>query len=460
MRRLFKPKLTKLTLNSSDDLSDFPLYEDIDDTSRDVLGISSDGAIVCADRDIFNKLVIGVSGSGKTQSAVKTGLWQSLKNEESVVVCDTKGDLYKETARVFKEKGYEIKILDLRPSERPNSDGFNPIALIQPGNPDNELIANVISDCLLKAYNDPEGYRGVWWQQKSYLLKSLVLYFGTDPAEIEAGHNNIPSIYDFISTYDISEYEKIFCKNREPSDPVVVNIREFLKNEDSVKGQIVNATGCLIQQYGGGHIRQILSHNEIDVRLPKKRKCIYYIESSEMDHSCNPILSIFYTLCLIKQREHDTASSQIVHYIIDEYQQGGAFDLDLVSTSHMRVQKAKGTFIFQDMVQVESICGDHMEDFLRSCDYKILLGSYDARTIRYFRELTDKIDPGKNYDTENIGRNEALIVKSDMFMVLKKYFSEISAEPVHPLEKRAQTLGFVKISKHIPEWRKELEENV
>ncbi len=458
MRRLFKPKLTKLTVNESCDLDDFPLYEDIDDTSRDVLGITSDGAIVCADRDIFNKLVVGASGSGKTQSAVKTGLWQSLKNGESVIVSDTNGNLYKETSKVFEENGYTVKVLNFKPEERQYSDGFNPIALIQPGNPDNEMIADTISDIILKGFSDTAGYRGPLWEAQTNLLKSLILYVGTDSRLIEDERNNIPSIYDFLISANISDYEKLICKGREPSDPAIRSLKKFLLCTDDVKKQIINAATILLQPGAIGWIRQILSHNEIDIYLPKKKKCIYYVISGCADYSCSSMMSVFFTLSLLIQGQIDTPSSQTVHYIMDEYLNTGRLDLDKVSTAYMRAQKAKGTFVFSCISDVESSCGDHLDDFLRSCDYKVLLGASDARTTRYFRGLTDYIDPGKNYDTDNLKKDEVLIAKSDMFMVLKKYFSETLNEPVHPLEKRAQALRYIKVQSHTPEWRKEIDQ--
>lgn len=58
-----------------------------------------------------NVLVLGTAGTGKTRYYVLPNL---LQCRGSCVVIDTAGSLYRDTARVFEEKGYEIKTFDVK----------------------------------------------------------------------------------------------------------------------------------------------------------------------------------------------------------------------------------------------------------------------------------------------------------------------------------------------------------
>ena len=61
-------------------------------------------------------LVIGTTGSGKTTTFVnpKIQILSETKTKPSMFISDPKGELYADHAKALKEKGYEVKVLDLR----------------------------------------------------------------------------------------------------------------------------------------------------------------------------------------------------------------------------------------------------------------------------------------------------------------------------------------------------------
>ena len=58
-----------------------------------------------------NVLAVGAPGSGKTTSIVVPNLLQA---NDSYIVSDPKGRLYRQYARYFKSKGYNVKLLDFK----------------------------------------------------------------------------------------------------------------------------------------------------------------------------------------------------------------------------------------------------------------------------------------------------------------------------------------------------------
>lgn len=93
-----------------------------------------------------NVIVVGGAGSGKTRFYVKPNLMQL---HSSYVVSDSKGLLLSETATMFKEAGYEIKVFDL--ITRENTDYYNPFTYIRT----EDDILKVVNN-LIKNTSDPE----------------------------------------------------------------------------------------------------------------------------------------------------------------------------------------------------------------------------------------------------------------------------------------------------------------
>ncbi|MBR4760053.1 MAG: type IV secretory system conjugative DNA transfer family protein [Lachnospiraceae bacterium] len=81
---------------------------------------ASDGEMHC--------FVIGDTGSGKTRRVIMPTIRLLAKTGESMVISDTKGELYRTTADSLRKKGYDVKVLNFRSPAR--GDRWNPLALI------------------------------------------------------------------------------------------------------------------------------------------------------------------------------------------------------------------------------------------------------------------------------------------------------------------------------------------
>ena len=79
------------------------------------------------DTTINHNLIIGSNGSGKSQAIVLPMLYMASKSDESIIVKDIKGELYKQTAGYFKNNGYEVITINLNNPAKGNS--FNPLEL-------------------------------------------------------------------------------------------------------------------------------------------------------------------------------------------------------------------------------------------------------------------------------------------------------------------------------------------
>lgn len=57
--------------------------------------------------------IFGASGTMKSRAIIRNALFQALKQQESVVITDPKGELYADTAELCRQNGYEVKVFNL-----------------------------------------------------------------------------------------------------------------------------------------------------------------------------------------------------------------------------------------------------------------------------------------------------------------------------------------------------------
>ena len=69
---------------------------------------------VWVDNGEYHNLVIGATGSGKTECVVKPLVNLLSKKGESMVITDPKGEIYEKTSEMLRRKGYNIILLNFR----------------------------------------------------------------------------------------------------------------------------------------------------------------------------------------------------------------------------------------------------------------------------------------------------------------------------------------------------------
>ena len=87
----------------------------------------NNGKEIWVDNGEYHNLVIGSTGSGKTQTIVKPMVNLLAKKGESMIITDPKGEIYKYAATALKERGYKIIVLNFR--EPAHGNAWNPLTL-------------------------------------------------------------------------------------------------------------------------------------------------------------------------------------------------------------------------------------------------------------------------------------------------------------------------------------------
>lgn len=119
----------------------------------------------------YHSLIIGSTGSGKTQSMVLPLVKILAKHGESMIITDPKGEIYEQTANMLKSKGYNVILLNFRDPQKGNA--WNPLALpyslYHEGNKDkaNELLDDLAMNIL---YDEKAQNQDPFWEKHQLII--------------------------------------------------------------------------------------------------------------------------------------------------------------------------------------------------------------------------------------------------------------------------------------------------
>ena len=136
----------------------------------------------------YHNLVIGATGSGKTQTVIFPTVELLAKHKESMIITDPKGEIYEATANMLKDKGYNILLLNFRDPQQGNA--WNPLSLpynmYKSGNQDKaiELLDDLAANIL---YEENSGNADPFWEKTSadyFSGLSLGMFEDAKPEEV------------------------------------------------------------------------------------------------------------------------------------------------------------------------------------------------------------------------------------------------------------------------------------
>ena len=158
-----------------------------------------------------------------------------------------------------------------------------------------------------------------WPRAEENLLKAFEFYF----LETISDKNNLANVYKYLSNGDISEIDTMFKKMPDDS-PARMSYNIFASGSDTIKASVITGLGTRLQAFQNEYLQKLTCESDIDLVLPGKKPCIYYVITNDMDSSFDFIASLFFTFLFIKLVRY--ADSTIngkceneVYFFLDEF---------------------------------------------------------------------------------------------------------------------------------------------
>ncbi len=362
-----------------------------------------------------NALVIGGSGAGKTFRLVKPNAYNC--GESSLVFCDPKGELLRDTGRYLELHGYTVKVLNL--VEMGESDYYNPLAYIRSDEDVIKLITNFITNTTPHGQKSSDPF---WEKSESMLLQALFLYVCHEFPK-QGRIPNFRGVLELLNEADVPEdgsEQSILDERmyRLPEDhPALVTYKKVRVGASDTIRSIVISAHARLAYLQNEKILHILDKDDMDLRTLGEgvycnpdRKTALFCVIPDNDTSYSFLVGMLYTqlfqeLYYIADHKYKGRLPVPVALWMDEFANCALPDDFNKILSTCRGREISCNIIIQNLAQFKTLYKEAWEDITGDCDTLIYLGGNEQSTHKYISELLGKMTIDKRSSGETTGNH-------------------------------------------------------
>ena len=390
--------------SSEKDIKNQPKVEKVDFLSDtlDAAGIPliNNGKEIYVDNGEYHNLVIGSTGSGKTECLVKPMVNLLAKKGESMIITDPKGEIYKYSANYLKQKGYNIIVLNFREPLRGNS--WNPLTLpfkyYRSGNQDKaiELLDDVALNILYDPSNKSES--DFWEKSSADYFSGLALGLFKDAKEEEVNLNSINAMSTVgEERYATSNYIKeYFLMKGETSNEYIFASSVINAPTDTKGGQLSTFRQKIRKFSTGEALSEMLSYSDFDMRKIGEGKTAIFMIIHDEKKTYHSLMTIFIKQCyetLIDAAQENGGKLPVrTNFILDEFANMPPLkDVDAM-VSAARSRDIRFTFIIQNFAQLNDVYGDNVAEIIKgNCGNIVYLISTEMKALEEISKMCGEV---------------------------------------------------------------------
>ena len=357
----------------------------------------------------LNILVCGGSGAGKTRFFAKPNI---MNANTSFVCLDPKGELLRDTGNLLREKGYDIKVIDLINMEK--SHCYNPFVYIRNDNDVQRLVTNLFKNTTPKGSQSQDPF---WDQAAQMLLLALVFYLHYEAPEDE---QNFPMVMEMIRSGEVMEdndeyrspLDELFdrLEMREPDHIALKYYRNYRSGSGKTLKSIQITVVSRLEKFNLDSLASITQTDEMELWSLGEKKTAIFAVIPDNDSSFNFIVGLLYTQLfqqLYYQADvvHGGRLPIHVHFVMDEFANVALPDEFDKLLATMRSREISVSIIIQNLAQLKTLFEKQWESIVGNCDEFIYLGGNEQSTHEYVSKLLGKETIDTNTYGQSKGRN-------------------------------------------------------
>ena len=335
-------------------------------------------------------LIIGSTGSGKTISCILPLIFNLANAGESMVINDTKGELYSYTADYLKKHGYQIRIINLRDALA--SDGWNPLHLpykyYKKNNIDEagDMIEN-FSKSLCKNLSSKDMY----WEKSANAVLNALCYALIEDAPSES-QVNLYSIYNLLvehGTKTIDRFNSLDLYFQQKPFGSLSKMSyatgSFAKGE--TRATLFSVLATVIKMFSDTGIANLTSRTDFELDdIGKKKTAVFLIIPDEKE-SRHELASLFIDQCYqalvnTAQNMKDGKMPVRVNFILDEFANMPPISSISNKITVSRSRNIRFYLVLQDFDQLKETYKDSAGTIKSNCTNWIYLLTSDNETAK------------------------------------------------------------------------------
>lgn len=347
--------------------------------------VINNGKKIWVDDGEAHNIVIGSTGSGKTQAVVFPLVQSLAKHGESMIITDPKGEIYENTGDMLRERGYNIVLLNFRSPQDGNA--WNPLGLpytlYKEGNTDKaiELLDDLAKNILYdeKSSNDP-----YWENAGADYFSGLALGLFEDAKESEVNLNSMnlmSSLGEERFGGPNNNYIKEYFNGKDPSKPAYINASGTVYTAEETKQGVLSTFKQKVKIFSSrDNLSEMLSYSDFDMKdIGRKRTAVFMIVQDEKK-TLHPLATIFIKQCyetLIDVAQESGGKLPFrTNFILDEFANMPPLKDVTTMVTAARSRLIRFTFIIQNYAQLTQVYGkENAETIKGNCNITYLISS-------------------------------------------------------------------------------------
>ena len=361
----------------------------------------NNGKEIWVDNGEYHNLVIGSTGSGKTQTIVKPMVNLLAKKGESMIITDPKGEIYKYAASALKERGYKIIVLNFR--EPAHGNAWNPLTLpyryFKEGNTDKstELLDDVALNILYdqtKKSSDSD----FWEKSAADYFSGLALGLFYDAKEKEVNLNSI----NYMSSvgeerYATSNYIKEYFNLKGPESSPYIFASNTINAPNETKGGILSTFRQKIRLFSSREsLSEMLAYSDFNMQDIGREKTAVFMIIHDEKKTYHSLMTIFIKQCyetLIDVAQENGGKLPFrTNFILDEFANMPPLkDVDSM-VSAARSRDIRFTFIIQNFAQLNDVYGKEVAEIIKgNCGNLVYLISTELAALEEISKMCGEV---------------------------------------------------------------------
>ena len=381
--------------------------------------VINDGKKMWVDDGEAHNLIIGATGSGKTQNVVFPMIKVLAKAGESMVLTDPKGELFENTGEMLRKKGYNIIVLTFRDPQKGNA--WNPMTLpydlYQEGNMDKSV--ELLDDLALNILYDEKNTGDPFWEKSGAdYFSGLALGLFEDATKEQVNLNSM----NLMSTLGEerfggpnNNYIKEYFNMKDPARPAYVNASGTVYAPEETKGGVLSTFKQKVKLFSSrDNLSEMLSYSDFDMKDIGRQKTAVFMIVQDEKKTLHPLATIFIKQCY--ETLIDVAQESGGHlpfrtnFILDEFANMPPLKDVTTMVTAARSRHIRFTFIVQNFAQLTKVYGkEDAETIKGNCNILYLISS----ELQALEELSKMCGEVKSKEKEKTS-STPLVTVSDL----------------------------------------------
>ena len=421
-------------------------------------------ARISQNNSFTHSIIVANTGRGKTSSFVIPNIF--TLDDCSILVTDLSGELFEKTSGKMKEKGFEVKAINL--AEPFKSNTFNPLASVKT---DRQILEVV--EILLQAGSFSK--EDAFWNNGTRTILKILISCLISQREKEKNdvYCNLANLRYLLNSFGKDGSELTNFLSKYADETTLKDFKGFISgSEKTTQGFIATALSCL-SIVGTDTIARLTATNEIDFNEIRTKKTIVYLIIPQHELTTYSfLLNLFYARFFKTCFESKMSNVLPVYCLLDE---AGHTKIPHLATiiATIRKYKVSISLIFQSLSQMETQYGRNEAQTILGGGIasKIFFSGCDDETCNKLENILGKVtieernQQGHIYKTQKplmsaqeirmMNDNQALYLfsnKKPILMKIRPYFqsflfnSYAKIKPCAMIDRDLPKLKYVNLS--------------